>query len=109
MYGLPKNVIIRTHKELVELHKMCIVTYLSQVGVKHRTQKKFFKLYDVYITHENILHYFHRPIRLFVRALVANRLEEISYYGTYPTQLKTASKLRKTIYVRKTNRNSNLR
>lgn len=82
MYGLPKSVIIKTKKELLELHKRCIVSYLTSRGLKHSKQKQFFKVYDVYVSYKNIDNYFHRPIKLFVYALITDRLEEITYYVT---------------------------
>lgn len=83
MYGLPKSVIIKTKKELLELHKRCIVSYLTSRGlIKHSKQKQFFKIYDVYVSYKNIDNYFHRPIKLFVYALITDRLKEITYYVT---------------------------
>ena len=58
MYGLPKSVIIKTKKELLELHKRCIVSYLTSRGLKHSKQKQFFKVYDVYVSYKNIDNYF---------------------------------------------------
>jgi hypothetical protein len=82
MYGLPKSVIIKTKKELLELHKRCIVSYLTSRDLKHSKQKQFFKVYDVYVSYKNIDNYFHRPIKLFVYALITDRLKEITYYVT---------------------------
>lgn len=82
MYGLPKSVIIKTKKELLELHKRCIVSYLTSRGLNHSKQKQFFKVYDVYVSYKNIDNYFHRPIKLFVYALITDRLKEITYYVT---------------------------
>lgn len=82
MYGLPKSVIIKTKKELLELHKRCIVSYLTSRSLKHSKQKQFFKVYDVYVSYKNIDNYFHRPIKLFVYALITDRLKEITYYVT---------------------------
>lgn len=80
MYGLPKKAILKARRELLELHKRCIVTYLTQKSVKYRTQKKFLRLYDYYISEKNIDNYFHRPIKLFVKALVLDRLDDIKDY-----------------------------
>jgi hypothetical protein len=77
---LPKKVLDKANKELVDLHKRCITTYLTQRSVKHRVQKKFFLLYDRYINEDNIRSYFHRPIRLFVYALTVDKLEQISQF-----------------------------
>ena len=82
MLGLPKKALIKANRELVDLHKRCIITYLTQRSIKHKTQKKFLALYDMYISENNIRNFFHRPIKLFVYALVTNRLKEIENYMT---------------------------
>ena len=56
--GLSKKVILKANKELLELHKRCIVTYLTQRSLKHSKQKKFFVIYDMYINEKNIREYF---------------------------------------------------
>lgn len=80
MYDLPKKAIIKANRELLELHKRCIITYLTQRALKHKYQKKFLIIYDKHIDPKNIRNFFHRPISLFVKALVQDRLGEISYY-----------------------------
>ena len=75
----PKQ-ILKYDKELVELHKRVLTTYLVQIGVKARTRKKIFKLYDVYLDESNIREYFHRESSIFINALVTDRLEEIRDY-----------------------------
>ncbi len=72
---LPKSEIIKTYKELVELHKRVITTYLVQRGCKLTIRKKFFQVYDHYIDHTNIREYYHTPIRWFVWGLVVGRLD----------------------------------
>ena len=71
---LPEKEKIKSDKELVELHKICITNYLVQRSMKLRKRKKFFIIYDFYIDENNIKEYFFRPIKLFVYALVTNRL-----------------------------------
>ena len=88
---LPKKVLDKANKELVDLHKRCITTYLTQRSVKYRVQKKFFILYDKYINDENIRSYFHRPIKLFVYALTVDKLEQICQY-MYPNKSKRKKK-----------------
>lgn len=80
MLELSKKALIKANKELIDLHKRCIITYLTQRSVRHRTQKKFLVLYDMYIDENNIRNFFHRPIRMFVYALVTNKLEKIENY-----------------------------
>lgn len=74
---LPKTEIIKTYKELLELHKRCITTYLVQRGCKLPIRKKFFQLYDHYIDHTNIREYFFTPINLFVWGLTVGKQESI--------------------------------
>lgn len=88
---LPKKVLDKANKELIDLHKRCITTYLTQRSVKHRIQKKFFILYDKYINEDNIRSYFHRPIKLFVYALTVDKLEQICQY-IYPNKSKRKKK-----------------
>ena len=41
-------------KELIELHKRCIKSYLVSKDVRYKTRKKFERLYDYYINNSNI-------------------------------------------------------
>lgn len=77
---LPKSEIIKTYKELVELHKRCITTYLVQQGCKVTIRKKFFQLYDIYIDHTNIMEFFYTPIKYFVWGLVVGKLDLVQTY-----------------------------
>lgn len=81
----------KANKELIDLHKRCITTYLTQRSVKYRVQKKFFILYDKYINEDNIRSYFHRPIKLFVYALTVDKLEQTCQY-MYPNKSKRKKK-----------------
>lgn len=81
----------KANKELIDLHKRCITTYLTQRSVKYRVQKKFFILYDKYINDANIRSYFHRPIKLFVYALTVDKLEQICQY-MFPNKSKRKRK-----------------
>lgn len=80
MLSLLEKTILKANRELLELHKRCIVTYLTQKAVKHSKQKKFFIIYDHYINEKNIRMYFHRPIKMFVYALITDRLDQIKDY-----------------------------
>ncbi len=75
--GLPERVIKKTNLELIDLHKRVIKTYFVQEGVKFSTRQKFFRLYDYLITVNNIKAYFHKPVKVFIIALVEDRLDEI--------------------------------
>lgn len=71
---------LKQDKELLELHKRCCKTYLVQRSLKHSKIKKFFIIYDWYISPKNVRNYFFRPISIFVQALVLNQLDQISDY-----------------------------
>lgn len=76
----PEKVFIKWNKELVELHKRVITTYLASKGVKYSTRVKFFKLYDMEIKEDNIKCYFYTPTPLLVQYLVLGRVSEVSTY-----------------------------
>lgn len=78
--GLPQKAIEKVDKELLKLHQEVLRSYLTQIGLRHKYQKKFFSLYDRYISESNIRRFFFRPSKLFVYALVTNRLSEIEDY-----------------------------
>lgn len=78
--SLSEKALKKANRDLLDLHKKCIKTYLTQVGIKIRYQKKFFSLYDNYLSDGNIREYFHRPIKLFVYAIVTKKLEQIRDY-----------------------------
>lgn len=75
----PKE-ILKYNKELIVLHKKCITTYLSLKGIKWSTRCKFFKLYDMKISEKTIRRYYNLHIPIFVKALVRNDLDNVSYY-----------------------------
>lgn len=77
---LDKKEILKTRKDLIELHKRCLLTHFTQRSLKAKHRKRFFKLYDLYVTPTNIQYYFFRDLELFVYALVTDRLDEISDY-----------------------------
>jgi len=65
-------------EELIELHKRCVKNYLiTYKSAKNKTQKKFFRLYDIYIKVDNIRNFFFKPVSVFVIALVKNDLKSI--------------------------------
>lgn len=71
---------LKQNKDLVELHKRCIKTYLVTKSCRAKVRNKFFKLYDMYINEKNILSYFYTPISLLVSALVLDQLDKVSTY-----------------------------
>lgn len=90
--GLPEKAIQKVDKELLELHKEVLKSYLTQRSLKHKYQKKFFKIYDHYITKENIRRFFFRSAKLFVYALVTDRLDEIENYVPIKDKKKHVSR-----------------
>ena len=90
---LDKKEILHMQKDLIELHKRCLVTYFAQISFKARHRKKFFRLYDIYINTKNIQQYFFRDLELFIKALVQDRLEEISDY--FPKRTKKSKRKKK--------------
>lgn len=88
--GLDEKAIKRSKRELLLLHKECVRTYLIQRKVKTSIQNKFWILYHLYIHDSNIHQYFFRPIKVFVYALVTNRLSEIEDY--MPVEIKPKKK-----------------
>lgn len=83
-----EKVFIKWNKELVELHKRVITTYLASRGVKYGTRVKFFKLYDNEINEDNIKCYFFTPTPLLVQYLVLGRVNEVSTYIIHPNGKK---------------------
>lgn len=75
-----EKTILKWNKELVELHKRVIKTYLASRGVTYSTQHKFFRLYDHYIDEHNIRCYFHTPTPILVQGLVKGEVDRISTY-----------------------------
>lgn len=90
--GLPDKAIQKVDKELLELHKEIIKSYLTQQGLEYKYQKKFFKIYDHYITEKNIRRFFFRSAKLFVYALVTDRLYEIEDYVPVKDKKKYVSR-----------------
>ena len=79
-YYIPvsEKTIIKWNRELVELHKRVIKTYLASMGVKYSTQHKFFRLYDYFIDECNIRSYFHTPTPILVQGLVRGEVDRVS-------------------------------
>lgn len=67
-------------KELIELHKRCIKSYLVAKDIRYKTRKKFDRLYDFYINNSNILDFYFLPISIFIQALVKDQLEDVRVY-----------------------------
>lgn len=81
-YHIPvsEKTILKWNKELVELHKRVIKTYLASRGATYSTRYKFFKLYDHFIDEYNIKCYFFTPTPILVQGLVKGELDLVSTY-----------------------------
>lgn len=81
-YYIPvsEKTILKWNKELVELHKRVIKTYLASKGAAYSTQHKFFRLYDHYINEHNIKCYFFTPTPILVQGIVKGEVDRISTY-----------------------------
>ena len=88
IYGLPEKELLKINKELLELHKRVITNYLIQKSLKIKKRKKFFIIYDSYISEINIRRYFYRPIKLFVYAMITDKLKYIEDYVSYEPKNK---------------------
>ena len=77
---LTDNHVKRTDKELLEIHKRVITNHLHLLGIKLRNRRKFFELYDMYITYKNIREYYNYDIEFFIKRLVRDELDKIRTY-----------------------------
>lgn len=90
----------KSDEELVYLHKRCLLNYLIQKDLSLRNRKRFFILYDKYITKTNIREYFHKPLRVFVYSLITDRLDDIRDFRKFTKKaLRISKKGKKIRYV----------
>lgn len=75
-----KKETLKSNKEIVELHKRVITTYLVQRDIKLKTRRKFFKLYDLEINASNVLQYFFLPASVLVKIIVLDQTNHINKY-----------------------------
>lgn len=89
-YYIPvsEKTILKWNKELVELHKRVIKTYLASKGVTYSTRHKFFILYDHFIDEHNIRSYFNTPTPILVQGLVKGNITKVSTYQIKPPHSK---------------------
>lgn len=78
--ALSKKEISKNREELIALHKKAIITYLIQRDLKFSDRNKFMKLYDVYIDASNIQNIFFLPVKILVKAIILDRVEDINDY-----------------------------
>lgn len=95
--SIPDKTLLRWDKDLVDLHKRVITSYLISRGIGYGTRKKVFILYDYYINEKNIRAYFYVPTGLLIRALVLDELSQVSMIinkddGTKRKRKRTSNK-----------------
>ena len=78
--ALSKKEISKNREELIALHKKAIITYLIQRDLKFGDRNKFMKLYDICINASNIQNVFFLPVKIVVKAVVLDRIEDINEY-----------------------------
>lgn len=83
--------------DLIDLHKRVLLHYFATLDLSYKGRKKFYAIYDHYITDKNIRNYFHVPIRIFVIALIQDRLDEIRSFE----KAKDYKKAKKTLPKKK--------
>lgn len=102
--NLPKKAILKARKELLDLHKRVLKTYLVGKGLKFSVRHKFFSLYDHFIDEENIEQYYYLPAWYFVESLILYELKNLDWQPT-KKQVKHAKRKGK-LYTCKVNRNT---
>lgn len=80
---LPKKEIKKTGMDLIDLHQRVLLHYFLSVGLSYKGRKKFFAIYDKYVNYRNIIDFFHLPCRVFVRALLLDRLDDVRSFHSY--------------------------
>lgn len=81
---------------LLELHKRVVKTYLVSKSLNFSTRNKFFRLYDMEITEDNILDFYYIPMSIFVKCLVLNRLDKVRSYRQHPISYYKSKKRKKS-------------
>lgn len=90
----------KANMELINLHKRCLLNYLIQQDLSSKNRRKFFIVYDHFITPNNIREYFPKPLSIFVKTLVLGRLDEIKNFKRCTKKsLRASKKGRKIHYV----------
>ena len=75
--ALTRKEILKMHKELIDLHKRCIKSYLVSISLKYSSRQKFFHLYDHFIDENNIIRYFHLPVKYLVYSIIKYELKNL--------------------------------
>lgn len=95
---LPKKAIKKANMDLIDLHKRILLHYFATRDLSYKGRKKFYVIYDHYINYKNIRNYFHIPIKVFVIALIQDRLDEVRSFEKskdYRKNKKTLPKKKK--------------
>lgn len=75
---LLEKIIEKTNKELLEHHKLILERFLkTNLDQSRKRRVRFFMVYDLVINEDNIRLFYFRPLRVFIPALISNRLDEI--------------------------------
>lgn len=72
---------VKNDKELVRFHKQLLKKYLNdETNLEFRKRSIILELYDNSINDSNIRYYFNSKIKIFLAALLTDRLHEIKSY-----------------------------
>lgn len=78
----PTIVTRKDNLELIKLHQELLRNYMANEKHMNYLQiRKVMALYDSTINHENIRYYYHRHVRIFLVALITDRLDSIKNYN----------------------------
>lgn len=70
-------------KELIRQHKELLDKFMkNELDWESKRRKKLLKTYDIKINEKNIKFFFCRPFKLFLTAMLLNKLDKIANY--YP-------------------------
>ena len=81
---------VKTDKELVRFHKQLITKYLNNETEADLKEKKLIlAYYDHRINEDNIRYYFNCKLKIFLTALLTERLETIKNYAKDISAIKS--------------------
>ena len=72
--GLPEKELEKTSRDLRDLHERVLLHWLIERDIDYITRKKFFTIYDFYVNNDNIIYFFHLPVKVFVISLIKKEL-----------------------------------
>lgn len=78
-YGLEDKENNKTNRDLLKHHKLMLELHLKNVhNVTLKRRITFFKVYDHLVTEDNIQQLYFRSLDIFIKALLHNKLDEIT-------------------------------